>query len=372
MVSNEGPKASFIPFALPIFGEYNDYGTLENIEEDCNTKAIEKYFGCTIQQFVDRCCRPFDDEKAGNKNMPKRPLGMFVHRDVYDYLASTQQSKYRDQKNTTAWNSVDVTDHVLRTIGFVEGEKYERPEGGKENYDKERYNRPFTHPDIPNFIVWSDGTWIRVQIGDKNMDGDIYHPDALEKFLRKQGLPVPEEIYQFRDRLDYDVIYDDELNEREKNQRMQETLFTELKASFVKKGLKEKEAEKEAKRLLFSFGDLRSRHCLFRFAGRYAEEDTFGALYGDLLYDLDFKLMVVAFKSFESNLWAVNAPYEPSWNGYQCGCHNANYNLAKLVIKILDAQWQKDREYDDENRWWMTKHTIKQWWKKWWKKQKDR
>lgn len=42
----------FNPFSLPIKGVYNDYGNLENIKKDANTKAIEKFFGITIDQFM--------------------------------------------------------------------------------------------------------------------------------------------------------------------------------------------------------------------------------------------------------------------------------------------------------------------------------
>lgn len=41
------------PFCLPIFGEYNDYGSLENIIENDNTKAVEDFFGISIQEFID-------------------------------------------------------------------------------------------------------------------------------------------------------------------------------------------------------------------------------------------------------------------------------------------------------------------------------
>ena len=43
----------FNPLALPIMGTYNDYGGVEDIEENSNTKAIEKFFGIKIQALVD-------------------------------------------------------------------------------------------------------------------------------------------------------------------------------------------------------------------------------------------------------------------------------------------------------------------------------
>ena len=41
-----------MPACLPIFGTYNDYGGMEDIIEDENTKLIESHFGITIDEFV--------------------------------------------------------------------------------------------------------------------------------------------------------------------------------------------------------------------------------------------------------------------------------------------------------------------------------
>lgn len=43
----------YTPFCFPIEGIYDDYGSIENIVETENTKAIEKYLGIDIHDFVD-------------------------------------------------------------------------------------------------------------------------------------------------------------------------------------------------------------------------------------------------------------------------------------------------------------------------------
>lgn len=52
IVSNDGAYAFYAPFCLPLVGYYNDYGSLENIEENDNTKMLESLFDCSIQNFV--------------------------------------------------------------------------------------------------------------------------------------------------------------------------------------------------------------------------------------------------------------------------------------------------------------------------------
>lgn len=51
----------FAPYLLPIKGRYNSYGVLDSIEEDENTKMIERHFGVPIEAFVEiaMCSRNF-------------------------------------------------------------------------------------------------------------------------------------------------------------------------------------------------------------------------------------------------------------------------------------------------------------------------
>jgi hypothetical protein len=43
----------FDPLSLPIFGVYDDYGGVEDIEEDSNTRALEQFFGIPIKDIID-------------------------------------------------------------------------------------------------------------------------------------------------------------------------------------------------------------------------------------------------------------------------------------------------------------------------------
>lgn len=51
----------FIPYLLPIKGEYNSYGVLDSIEEDEHTKMIQRHFGVPIEAIVEiaMCSRKF-------------------------------------------------------------------------------------------------------------------------------------------------------------------------------------------------------------------------------------------------------------------------------------------------------------------------
>lgn len=46
------PGGEFTPIALPIFGTYDDYGSITNIIKDKNTEIIEKFFGLDIDKII--------------------------------------------------------------------------------------------------------------------------------------------------------------------------------------------------------------------------------------------------------------------------------------------------------------------------------
>ena len=49
------PYCYMNPLCLPLFGEYDEYGSIKNIEHNENTAAIEKFLGISIEQFIE-CC----------------------------------------------------------------------------------------------------------------------------------------------------------------------------------------------------------------------------------------------------------------------------------------------------------------------------
>jgi len=69
----------YYPVTLPIFGTYDDYGGIENIEKNLNTYILEKYFGQVIEVIANI---------HRGEGIPKITSGMFVHRDIFDTLVN--------------------------------------------------------------------------------------------------------------------------------------------------------------------------------------------------------------------------------------------------------------------------------------------
>jgi len=93
----------YIPATLPIFGRYDDYGGLEDIVEDDNTKLIESHFGVSIHnfcQYFSRGCITQDEEDfpidLKEVEEIKKWKFMFIDRQVYNFMSTHNQDLYGD------------------------------------------------------------------------------------------------------------------------------------------------------------------------------------------------------------------------------------------------------------------------------------
>lgn len=86
------PWCYYIPLTLPIFGEYADYGRIDQIEKNENIKVIEKYFKYSIDEIVD--------------NRGKfSSVGMFVHREIFDCMVKTQIDEWGNTKTRDSFGN---------------------------------------------------------------------------------------------------------------------------------------------------------------------------------------------------------------------------------------------------------------------------
>lgn len=90
----------YIPATMPIFGKYNDYGDIEFIEKNDNTKLIEDHFGCTIEELTYFLTRrvithedDFSEKLVDNKEIKDWKF-MWIHRDVYNFMSNHNMNQY--------------------------------------------------------------------------------------------------------------------------------------------------------------------------------------------------------------------------------------------------------------------------------------
>lgn len=150
-----GEYLPYMPACLPIFGEYDDYGGIENIEKNANTELIERYFNCTIedfcQYFTRGCIRDDEDDFPAHLKQVKELKDwtfMFIDRQVYDFL-STFSTKGHDGKGHLEYGNPKV----LELLGFTyNGENVEN-----DTYDPERFKHEW---EFQGKKFYSDGTWL--------------------------------------------------------------------------------------------------------------------------------------------------------------------------------------------------------------------
>lgn len=146
---NHMRDSSYSPYlaaTLPIFGEYNDYGQIENIERNRNTEIIEDHFGCTIENFATY----FTDETTYNRGVVsednfknfdemKNWNFMFVDREVYDFMCTPNDH----ETGHLEYGHPDI----LKLLGFTH-------QGIAE--DQTRFVQKWTYDDK---VLYSDGRW---------------------------------------------------------------------------------------------------------------------------------------------------------------------------------------------------------------------
>ncbi len=139
------PDSIVAPYALPIYGKYNDYGTIEDICMDRNVEILEKYFNCkiddvligierlvygnTISKNIDYWKRSGDNrtvsiyekilslEKSLNDNYTYQWVLLFEHKDIYENLASTVHISINESLNLSRqFDAIDKYKEIWNTV----------------------------------------------------------------------------------------------------------------------------------------------------------------------------------------------------------------------------------------------------------------
>ncbi len=167
--NSESDTREYCPATLPIFGQYDDYGGIENIIEDDNTKVIAEYFGITIEEFVSFLV----DGKFTYKRDEIKPIVeklkkngkyveisdwrfMWIDKNVYDFMKI-------DIDNYSKGYMDYGTGDMLKLFGFEFVEKSDI----FPNYDPKRFCKKWKKGDVE---IYSDGRTIL------SIDGNyVYH-----------------------------------------------------------------------------------------------------------------------------------------------------------------------------------------------------
>lgn len=81
---------------VPVFGTYNDYGGVENIEDSHGLRDILNHYNIEIDKDIEdnkpEAVLKYEKEELINKLLDKNPL-MHIKREIYDYIMSDEFKK---------------------------------------------------------------------------------------------------------------------------------------------------------------------------------------------------------------------------------------------------------------------------------------
>lgn len=187
----------YLPTTLPIFGKYDDYGGMEDIVEDENTKLIEEFFGITIAEFIEflvdgeytfdrREVKPIRQKLEDNGKLEhiEKWRFMWVDKQVYDVMA---QSYDEHEKGHHDFG----TPEMLSLLGFT------LIDGEITNYDPKRFNKKYKKGDL---IVYSDD---RTMLSEANRY--IFYTDKGCESSLTTYTELPEELAYIKDKTSSEI-----------------------------------------------------------------------------------------------------------------------------------------------------------------------
>ena len=177
----------YLPSTLPIFGTYNDYGGMEDIVHDDNTKLIEDHLGITIDEFVEFLVDgkfTYDRDEAiatkakleANDRLEEVANWRFMWVDKQVYEVMIQNLNVHDQ------GYMDYgTPEMAKLLGLEVVEGFE-----SKNYDPKRFKTAYKKGDT---ILYSDGSTLLSENGQY-----VYHMGKGNESSIETYIDVPEEL----------------------------------------------------------------------------------------------------------------------------------------------------------------------------------
>jgi hypothetical protein len=198
LIESHSEYGGYVPVSLPIFGRYNDYGGMEDIVENENTKLIENYVGISISELVEFLVdgkftynrsevNPIREklDANGRLNEVEKWRFMWVDKQVYDFM-SISYDKWEKGHHDFG------TPEMLALLGFTLVEDAEI-----KNYDPERFDKKYQRG---NLFVYSDG---QTMLSEKNQY--IYYTDKGCESSLMTYIELPEDLLYIKDKVSHEI-----------------------------------------------------------------------------------------------------------------------------------------------------------------------
>ena len=299
------------PIFPPVFGTYDDYGQLTNIEDSLTTKMLEKIFNRPIQVITDCIGNSFRGGAYDNSGPILKNYGPQDNKLLSSYSVSTS-----DILKSVGFvqESEDVYSFGKYQLVLVDGYKAQvkNAETGEVLADKRTYSS--SGP----LNVFSDATGIYPGFQPEDYEAvDLLNNSSAMFFLPSMVEGVYEEIQnEYLAKRDLDYLVDDWEGFQKQHEPKEEL------GSFNFSRLGERVSETLT----------RETHLPHQYFSAFANELSL-----DELLSIQKLLTVTT---------AVNRMIQPSYCGEQNGNDEASLALSKLSVAFLEA---RRAEWDEEN-----------------------
>lgn len=320
------PNCYYNPLCLPISGVYDECGSIYKIVKDENTKAIEKMFNMTIDDFMDAVT--FGDTK-GNKLL-ENVSGMFILDDIYNKLVDY------NLKEVHCRFLGDLTEEIATILGFKKVSKKET-----KTYKKEGFSY--------DLQIGSYGAkLINKTDASKNIDS-IYTVKSFVKYWEKVTNENLDTTLLEQENV-FDVEYDSfrkGLTGSIKSIKAKLKSYEEISASLSGKNKEPIEnIIKDFKKDL-EYPELKRDH---KFMSIFRDWDFFQDLYYESILNGELKNEFTNFKAFYLTMHSCNKFLFPAMNGEQFGNPKATKKLLELQKSLIEKSLEKvDKQIEKES-----------------------
>jgi hypothetical protein len=389
LISNDGTRLKYLPVWFPIYGKYNEYGGLEDIIEDDNTKIISEHYGLTIQQIVDIVtCGRKDDGYSSELNVIKKPKvypkGMKKGEDHFKFYQRVMKDPmpnegrypqspnndyqvYRDGKYVSVTKDVYDADfkliheHYARYNKWKETNPDTTDDYGKPQYEERyaellSYSAMWVHGDVYKRLtdIPNDDDYNKLDLGtpelleylgfkevgksNDNRYNRVFEKDGLKVNSDGTWINVPKEsIYtlkQFKKYCNGKGVEID-IDELDKLGRVGQTYKLVLPSYKIKKGDYLKNQDDRTMEYYFLGGAF----------SNYGKVNTFTPLYIQAAKDGKLEDNLIRFWAFDKYMYSMGACYDIVGTGPQDG----EFKDVRDVLRIaLDVTNEYIKEYYDE------------------------
>lgn len=309
-------KDLFMPLCLPIKGSYDDYGSLEDIVHDENTKALEKYFKMSIEDIIEILTDTrqdiYDSFSMYSGHFLKNPNWLSEKFPFEDLLLEIGYRK----TGFSAYGDIYQSDYSEITKNKDGSYKIVFKKSDLDFESLKYYTSLDSYDKNENIL--------RIHHIATNTYAGVENPEILELCLKTSGMFILGKVYEEFTKQDSKKRESRflGLNEQIDNYKQMTELFERTKKN---------ENNSFDKMFLLTPVTILSS---------FRDNIYFLDIYKELILNKNKEIFdkIIDFKELDNRMYVLNTMYTPMFQGTQCGDPEEELRLHALCCDILKSR----------------------------------